>query len=121
MAGVVAMVMIVGGLVALAVGLSRAISANYQRPDRRRDEVAERLDRVRLGRALHEFGVERREFLHRQPVTEMHAMVDRCANCATPEACGDALARGERPGDYCPNAETLRMLAGAGEDGAGNK
>ena len=113
MRGVVGLIVLLLAVVVLGLWLAWAIGANYRRPDPLRAELADRLARVRLGRALPALGLERGYYLRTRPVIEIHADLGRCVDCADPEGCDRALDRTGQLPESCPNRAALTALAEA--------
>jgi len=96
----------------LAVALGLTIRANYLNGGRFRQQIAERVGRLRMGRMLARHGIDVREYLHRIPIVRLETEVRTCEGCNQTHTCDRALAR-ETPGasfDFCANHEEFRAF-----------
>lgn len=110
-----------GMLMALAVvgviaALMLAILRNIRQGERWRESMLERMEGLRMGRALRQRGIDPRRHVHAESVLDLETQLRRCAHCERGEDCERALAEGRFAGfGGCPNeADLARSAARAG-------
>lgn len=89
----------------LAVALILTIRANYLTGWRFRQQLSERVNRLRLGRMLARRGINVQEYLHRIPVVQLDREARACEGCNQTRTCEEVLARGTAGTslDFCVN------------------
>ena len=102
---------IVGLVAATGVAIVVAIIGNMREGEAYREQLAQRLGRLRLGRALVLFGVDPTRYLHTQRMVDIEDQMRGCVACAEITRCDDALER-QRSEDlsFCPNYDALTEL-----------
>ncbi len=115
-----ATVIVMLGIAALAVytgtAIVWAIAGNMRQGEVYRRGMAERLEALRLGRALTLLGVDSARYLHTQRAIDIEAHMRACASCGDLKRCDETLNGQGSPEDlaeFCPNEAALSDLAKA--------
>jgi hypothetical protein len=97
------------GTVTLGIGLAAAIVRNMRQGEQCRLDLAARLDKLRLGRALDAFGVEREHYLHSERVVDIEHHLRNCVSCEAVNRCDRCLSTADcgRAFEFCPNYPAL--------------
>ncbi len=111
MFSVIALILMLVLLVTASVGVVWAVTVNMYRGLEVRRKLAARLAELRLGRVISLSGVDAREYLHTQRISDIETQIRNCATCHDTERCDSRLERGDK-GDFgfCPNEEVLSEL-----------
>ena len=107
------------GILALTVAaflvlLPVAIIFNMKAGMKYRQELARKLDNLRLGKMLAALGMDLDEYLATNPAVEIKNQMERCAACSNTEECDDKLATQAIDADrigFCNNEESLRRMS----------
>lgn len=97
----------------LAVRLPFAIFRNLQAGHRFRRRLAVTLDNLRLSRMLGVLGIDKDEYLHREPAVAIRQQMERCDACDAKQQCDEALADpGTAPDTlgFCANLDELKAV-----------
>jgi hypothetical protein len=106
-------IFVVGCLLALTiVAIFIAIIGNLRGGMAYRKALAERLEALRLKKALGRFGVDSAVFLHTRPVNEIEDQMRACSGCGELTRCDDTLDEKTPAQDFsfCPNFDSLSEL-----------
>lgn len=108
----IVMVMILAMMAYLALAMSWAIVGNLRRGEAYRRHMAERLQKLRLARALGLFGIDVQAYLHRENVVDIEQQMSNCANCQATDQCDGVLNDNGSPEafDFCPNEQKLATM-----------
>ena len=111
----VVVVVIVGALAVTATALIWSIAGNVRQGEAYRRRLAERLNRLRLGKALRLFGIDTERYVHGQRVVDIGQHMRRCGDCEDTDRCDAVLedARTSDAIDFCPNHESLSTIRDA--------
>ena len=99
---------------AFLVLLPVAIIFNMKAGMKYRQELARKLDHLRLGKMLAALGMDLDEYLATNPAVEIKNQMERCAACSSTEECDDKLATQAIDADrigFCNNEESLRRMS----------
>ncbi len=101
-------------VIGLAAALILTVRANYLTGRRFRRQLAERVNRLRLGRMLARRGIDVQEYLHRVPVVRLEQEARACEGCDQTATCDRTLARATSAAalDFCPNDRAFGVYAG---------
>lgn len=110
---VIAVATLVTVVMGLGAAIIWAITSNLRQGERFRQQLGERLDRLRLPGALRRFGIDPARYLHSQPITTIEDQMRKCRACEQTVRCDDTLATHVAPEDlaFCPNFPELQKLA----------
>lgn len=100
-------------LAAFMVLLPVAIVFNMKAGMKYRQELAQKLDSLRLGKMLAALGMDLDEYLASNPVVNIRDQMDRCTACNNTEECDDKLSSNAIDTDrigFCNNEESLRDM-----------
>jgi hypothetical protein len=100
-------------LAAFLVLLPVAIIFNMKTGMKYRQELAHKLDRLRLGKMLAALGMDLNEYLATNPTVDIKHQMERCTACTNTEECDDQLAINAIDADsigFCNNEESLRHI-----------
>jgi len=105
-------------VLALLVGvfmvlLPVAIIFNMKAGMKYRQDLAHRLEKLRLGKMLVALGIDTSEYLAQSPGIEIRNHMERCSACSNTAECDDKLAHNDIDADrinFCNNEESLRNL-----------
>jgi hypothetical protein len=101
------------GLAISLVLLPLAIARNVETGMKYREDLARKLDRLRLGRMLAALGVNINRYLNNERIVDIDRQMRRCSACANTATCDDRLRQGKVAPDnigFCDNEEPLRKL-----------
>lgn len=90
-----------------------AIVFNMKAGMKYRQDLARRIDRLRLSRMLVALGIDVNEYLASQPGLDIQSQMERCSACDNTEECDDKLADNAIDAGhigFCNNEESLREL-----------
>lgn len=107
-------------IAAFMVLLPVAIIFNMKAGMKYRQDLAGRIDKLRLSRMLTALGIDVNEYLASNPGIDIQKHMERCSACSNTEECDDRLARQEIDADhigFCNNEESLRELVKNPENG----
>jgi hypothetical protein len=111
----IAIGLLVAGLAIALVLLPLAIAMNVETGMKYRRDLAERLDRLRLGRMLAALGVNINRYLNNERIVDIDQQMRRCSACTHTKTCDDKLKEGDVAADnigFCNNEASLRKMAG---------
>jgi len=108
--------MLLLGLVVLtfSVLLPVAIVFNVRAAEKYRKGLAEKVNRLRLGKMLAALGVNIDVYLNSERSLDIQQHIDRCAACSNTVECDDKLADKDIAPDnigFCNNETSLREIA----------
>jgi hypothetical protein len=101
-------------LVTFSVLLPVAIVFNVRAGEKYRQGLAEKVNRLRLGKMLAALGVDIDVYLNSERSLEIQQHIDRCAACGNTDECDDKLAKQDIDPDhigFCNNEASLREIA----------
>lgn len=90
-----------------------AIIFNMKAGMKYRQDLAHRIDKLRLSKMLVALGIDVDEYLASNPGIDIHNQMERCSACNNTEECDDKLAENDIDADrigFCNNEESLREL-----------
>ena len=108
-----AVVALASVLAALTVGVPLALLRNMARGAQFREDLDQQVRRLRLSKMLEYLGIDRRRYLHDQPVVQIREHIHRCEACETTDVCDQIIETPGREGadiGFCPNAESLTKM-----------
>lgn len=111
----IAIGLLVAGLAIALVLLPLAIAMNVETGMQYRRDLAEKLDKLRLGKMLAALGVNINRYLNGERMVDIHQQMQRCSACANTQTCDDKLTKGDVAADnipFCNNEESLRKMVG---------
>jgi hypothetical protein len=111
---IVTMVLLGVILVTFSVLLPVAIIFNVRAGEKYRKGLAEKVNRLRLGKMLMALGVDINIYLNTERSVEIQQHIDRCAACSNTVECDDRLADQDIAPDnigFCNNEASLREIA----------
>jgi hypothetical protein len=91
-----------------------AIIFNVRAGEKYRQGLAEKVNRLRLGKMLAALGVDINVYLNSEPGLEIQQHIDRCAACDNTAECDDKLAARDIDPEhigFCNNEASLREIA----------
>lgn len=98
---------------AFVTTLFTAMAFNLKAGELYRQRLAQTLHAMRLGKMLDALGIDASEYLHKQPMTEVHAHMGACAACVQTDICDSQIDQeavsAENIG-FCPNEEVLKSM-----------
>ena len=101
-------------VVSFSVLLPVAIIFNVRAGEKYRKGLAEKVNRLRLGKMLTALGVDIDVYLNSERSLEIQQHIDRCAACGNTAECDDKLAKQDIDPDhigFCNNEASLREIA----------
>ncbi len=111
---IIALVLLTTMLVTFMVLLPVAIVFNVRAGEKYRQGLAEKVNRLRLGKMLAALGVDIDVYLNSERSLEIQQHIDRCAACGNTAECDDKLAKQDIDPDhigFCNNEASLREIA----------
>lgn len=112
------LVLLTGAFVVLLV---LAIMFNVQAGQRYRENLAKKLDQLRLGKMLSALGIDSETYLHSERIVDIHQQMNRCSGCANTDQCDDQLLEGVVRSDeidFCNNERSLQEMLNNNRSGA---
>ena len=108
-------ILMLGLLLAIfIVWLMAAIIFNTRAGMKYRQQLAEQLARLRLGKMLTALGIDTDSYLSIERAVDIHEQMDRCTTCTNTGECDAQLAAGAVDAgsiDYCNNEASLQKIA----------
>lgn len=101
-------------LVIFTVLLPVSIVFNTRSGMKYRRVLAEKIDRLRLGRMLAALGIDIDVYLSSTRAVDIREQIDNCTACVNTQECDNKLAGGNVDAaeiDFCNNEESLKQLA----------
>ena len=101
-------------LLIFSILLPVAIIFNVRAGEKYRQGLAEKVNRLRLGRMLAALGVDINVYLNSERSMDIQQHIDRCAACTNTSECDDKLASEAIDPDhidFCNNEASLREIA----------
>jgi len=111
---IIAMALLALVLLFFSVLLPLAIVFNLRAGERYRQGLAERIDRLRLGRMLAALGIDVNVYLSSERGLDIRDHIERCSACENTAECDDRLARNDVAPDsigFCNNEASLRKIS----------
>jgi len=111
---IIALVLLSLTLVTFSVLLPVAIVFNVRAGEKYRKGLAEKVNRLRLGKMLAALGVDIDVYLNSERSIDIQQHIDRCAACDNTVECDDRLAGQDIDPDnigFCNNEASLREIA----------
>ena len=111
---IIALVVLTTMLVTFSVLLPMAIVFNVRAGEKYRQGLAEKVNRLRLGKMLAALGVDIDVYLNSERSLEIQQHIDRCAACGNTAECDDKLAKQDIDPDhigFCNNEASLQEIA----------
>ena len=109
-------ILMLGLLLAIfIVWLLAAIIFNTRAGMKYRQQLAEQLARLRLGKMLTALGIDTDSYLSIERAVDVRKQMERCTACANTGECDAQLAAGTVDShsiDYCNNEASLQKIAG---------
>jgi hypothetical protein len=97
--------------VAFVVLLLAAITNNLKTASRYRQNIGKKLSSLRLSRMLSFHHIDRKAYLHAQPILDIEEQMTRCSNCAETQRCDQVLAENANADTtFCDNDDELQQL-----------
>ena len=98
--------------IAFVVLLLAAIINNLKIAGRYRQNIGKKLSGLRLSRMLSFHRIDRKAYLHTQPILDIEEQMTRCSNCAETQRCDQVLAAENADADtaFCDNDDELQQL-----------
>lgn len=90
-----------------------AIIFNMKAGMKYRQDLARKLDKLRLGKMLVALGIDVDEYLAQRPGIDIHNHMERCSSCSNTAECDDKLAGKQLDAghiSFCNNEESLQEL-----------
>ena len=99
-------------MIVLGLSLSYAMVSNFNQGKVIREELLKRINKLRYGRALKYFGINKKEFIHKVPLVEIENGLRSCSGCEHTKQCDKTLQKLEECKDegfdFCPNSKSLK-------------
>jgi hypothetical protein len=111
---IIALAVLTLAVVSFSVLLPVAIVFNVRAGEKYRRGLAEKVNRLRLGKMLTALGVDIDVYLNSERSVEIQQHIDRCAACGNTAECDDKLAGQDIDPDnigFCNNEASLREIA----------
>ena len=111
---IIALAVLTLAVVSFSVLLPVAIVFNVRAGEKYRRGLAEKVNRLRLGKMLTALGVDIDVYLNSERGVEIQQHIDRCAACGNTAECDDKLAGQDIDPDnigFCNNEASLREIA----------
>ncbi len=107
--------LLTGAFIALLV---LAIVFNVTAGQRYRENLAQKLDQLRLGKMLSALGIDTEVYLHSERILDIHQQMNRCSSCVNTDQCDDQLSDGAVGADeidFCNNERSLQEMLRNGQ------
>jgi hypothetical protein len=95
----------------VAIVLFTAITGDFRKGLRLREELAQRIRYLRLDKMLSKKNIKREDYLHLESISNIEAQIRTCESCSLTEQCERALTE-TSPADlgFCPLDEDLELI-----------
>lgn len=113
MFNVLAVAVIVLAVIALGAAIIWAITSNLRQGEAFRQQLGERLGRLRLQGGLQRFGIDPARYLHTEPIVGIEDQMRQCRACEETARCDDTLGKPafqEEDFAFCPNYSKLQDM-----------
>ena len=103
------LVILIGGMCLLAILVSQ-IRQNYRTGQSFRQNLAKRINQLRLSKMLKARGIDLSAYLHTDSINEIEQNMRTCENCGVKNSCDEELENEnliETKLQFCPNDESL--------------
>lgn len=100
--------------VAVGVGFLLLITRNVKQGRAVRQQLAKRVESLRMSRMLKALGIDFSSYLHQVPVNKINESMNKCDTCPTIDQCDDKLQEKTlKPEeiDFCPNQDCLTKFS----------
>ena len=95
----------------VAIVIFTAITGDFRKGLRLREELAQRVRYLRLDKMLSKRNIKREDYLHLESISNIETQIRTCESCSLTEQCDQALKEGS-PADlsFCPIDENLELI-----------
>jgi hypothetical protein len=99
-------------ILVVAVVIFTAITGDFRKGQRLREELAQRVRYLRLDKMLSKRNIKREDYLHLESISNIETQIRTCESCSLTEQCDQALKE-ISPADlsFCPIGEDLELIA----------
>jgi len=96
----------------VAIVLFTAITGDFRKGLRLREELAQRVRYLRLDKMLSKRNIKREDYLHLESISNIETQIRTCESCSRTEQCDQSLKESS-PADlrFCPIDENLELIA----------
>ena len=96
----------------VAVVIFAAITGDFRKGLRLREELAQRVRYLRLDKMLSKRNIKREDYLHLESISNIENQIRTCESCSLTGQCDQALKESS-PADlgFCPLDENLELIA----------
>lgn len=97
----------------LAFSFALLVKRNIQQGTLVREQLAKRVESLRMSKMLKALGLDFQGYLYRVPLSKINSSMKNCENCATTDQCDDMLQQPQiDPAqiDFCPNQACLTQF-----------
>ena len=96
----------------VAIVLFTAITGDFRKGLRLREELAQRVRYLRLDKMLSKRNITREGYLHLESISNIETQIRTCESCSLTEQCDRALKKTSPEDlDFCPLDENLEQIA----------
>ena len=98
-------------ILVVAIVLFTAITGDFRKGLRLREELAQRVRYLRLDKMLSKRNIRREDYLHIESISNIETQIRTCESCSMTEQCDQALKE-ISPADlgFCPIDENLELI-----------
>lgn len=100
-------------IIVLAVSFALLVMRNMKQGQLVREQLAQRVETLRMSKMLKALGLDFRGYLYRVPLSKISSSMKNCENCSTTDQCDEMLKQPEiDPAqiDFCPNQDCLSQF-----------
>jgi len=99
-------------ILVVAIVLFTAITGDFRKGLRLREELAQRVRYLRLDKMLSKRNIKREDYLHLESISNIETQIRTCESCTLTEQC-DQVLKESSPADlsFCPIGEDLELIA----------
>lgn len=110
----IALIIIAIAFMALSIAFLLLITKNMQQGRVVRQQLAKRVESLRMSKMLRALGIDFSSYLHTVPLTKINDSMNKCENCSTLDICDDRLQQDKispEDIDFCPNQDCLSKFS----------
>ncbi len=99
-------------ILVVAIVIFTAITGDFRKGLRLREELAQRVKYLRLDKMLSMRNIKREDYLHLESISNIETQIRTCESCSLTEKCDQTLKESS-PADlgFCPIDENLELIA----------
>lgn len=109
---IILIVLITLVILVVSIVIFTAITGDFRKGLRLREELAQRVRYLRLDKMLSKKNIKREDYLHLESIANIETQIRTCESCSFTEQCDQTLKeRSPTDMSFCPIDEDLELIA----------